>query len=57
MATTTRVRGSSAAAEREHHRTNLWAQLARFVGLFLSPALGLLVAWLLHIWEIGRAHV
>jgi len=53
MATTTRVRGSSAAAEREHHRTNLWAQLARFVGLFLSPALGLLVAWLLHIWVMG----
>lgn len=53
MATTTRVRGSSAAAEREHHRTNLWAQLARFVGLFLSPGLGLIVAWLLHVWVMG----
>lgn len=52
MATSTRGR-SSAAAEREHHRTNLWAQLARFVGLFLSPLLGLVTAWLIHLWVVG----
>lgn len=53
MATATRSRSGSAAAEREHHRTNLWAQAARFVGLYLSPVLGLLVAWILHIWVMG----
>jgi len=52
MASSTRVR-NSAAAEREHHRTNLWAQLARFIGLFLSPVLGLLTSWLIHLWVAG----
>lgn len=52
MATASRVRGS-AAAEREHHRTSLWAQLARFVGLFLSPIIGLVGAWLIHVWAAG----
>lgn len=48
------IRGRhSAAAEREHHRTNLWAQLARFVGLFLAPLLGLVAAWLIHLWVVG----
>jgi hypothetical protein len=57
MASTTRVRSNSAAAEREHHRTNLWAQAARFVGLYLSPVLGLMVAWLMHVWVMGvRVH-
>ncbi len=53
MATSTRVRSRSAAAEREHHRTNLWAQLARFAGLFLSPVLGLVCALLVHLWVSG----
>lgn len=52
MSTGTRGR-SSAAAEREHHRTNLWAQVARFIGLFLSPLLGLIGAWLIHLWVVG----
>lgn len=52
MSTGTRGR-SSAAAEREHHRTNLWAQAARFVGLFLSPVIGLSGAWLIHVWAAG----
>lgn len=52
MSTSARVRGS-AAAEREHHRTSLWAQLARFVGLFLSPMLGLFGAWFIHLWAAG----
>ena len=43
----------SAASEREHHRTSLWAQLARFVGLFLSPMIGLAGAWLIHVWAAG----
>lgn len=45
--------GRYAAAEREHHRTNLWAQLARFIGLFFSPGLGLFAAWLIHLWAAG----
>lgn len=47
---------STAAAERTHHRTNLWHQAALFVGLFLSPFAGLLTAWIIHVW-IGGAHV
>jgi hypothetical protein len=45
--------GRYAAAEREHHRTNLWAQVARFIGLFLSPLIGLFAAWLIHLWAAG----
>lgn len=52
MATGTRVR-NTAAAEREHHRTSLWAQVARFIGLYLSPLLGLFTAWLIHLWVVG----
>lgn len=48
-----RYASRSAAGEREHHRTNLWAQLARFVGLFLSPLIGLFGAWLIHVWAAG----
>jgi hypothetical protein len=51
-ATKTR-RSNSAAAEREHHRTNLWAQLARFIGLFGAPPIGLLSSWLVHLWVAG----
>lgn len=47
------TRGRSAAAEREHHRTNLWAQLARFVGLFLAAFIGLFGSWLIHLWVVG----
>lgn len=49
----TRARSGSASAEREHHRTSLWAQLARFIGLYGVPFLGLLSAWAVHVWVTG----
>jgi hypothetical protein len=49
----TKVSSRSASAEREHHRTNLWAQLARFVGLPLAPVIGIFMAWLIHLWAAG----
>ena len=57
MATRTESRGAtSAAAEREHHRGSPWHQAARFLGLFLSPFVGLFAAWLIHLW-IGGVHL
>lgn len=57
MATRTEYRGgNSAAAEREHHRGNPRHQAARFIGLFLSPLVGLVAAWLIHLW-IGGVHL
>lgn len=49
----TKTASRSASGEREHHRSNLWHQAARFVGLFLSPFAGLLTSWLIHLWVVG----
>lgn len=56
MSTRTEGRSTSAAAEREHHRGSPWHQAARFLGLFLSPFVGLLAAGLIHLW-IGGVHL
>lgn len=56
MATRTEGRSTSAAAEREHHRGSPWHQIARFLGLFLVPFVGVLAAGLIHLW-IGGVHL
>lgn len=56
MATKHEYRSSTAGAEREHHRASPWHQAMRFLGLFLSPLVGVLAAWLIHLW-IGGIHL